>query len=148
MDKVQEISISYRPPKSLSKNPIVRSSRDAYMAILPHFNASTIAIQEQFVICYLTRSNQIKGVFPGFLGGISGTVVDIRIILAIALKSGSSSIILAHNHPSGNTSASDSDKILTSKIKAACETMDLQLLDHLIISPQNCYMSFSDEGLL
>lgn len=116
--------------------------------MIPHFNSSTIAIQEQFVICYLTRSNQIKGIFPGFVGGISGTVVDIRIILAVALKSGSSAIILAHNHPSGNTSASETDKMLTSKIKAACETMDIQLLDHLIISPLNTYMSFADEGLL
>ncbi|MFN5323558.1 MAG: RadC family protein [Bacteroidota bacterium] len=148
MDKVSEITISYRPPRSLSKSPIVRSSRDAYMAMIPHFNSSTIAIQEQFVICYLTRSNQIKGIFPGFVGGISGTVVDIRIILAVALKSGSSAIILAHNHPSGNTSASETDKMLTSKIKAACETMDIQLLDHLIISPLNTYMSFADEGLL
>jgi DNA repair protein RadC len=148
MEQVSEITVSYRPPKGSKNSPILSTSGDAFQAIYPHFNQATIYLQEQFLVCYLDRGNRIKGVFSGFKGGITGTVADVRIILGIALKSASSGIILAHNHPSGNIKASDTDMRLTSKIKAACEIMDIQLLDHLIVSPNNTYMSFADSGQL
>jgi DNA repair protein RadC len=80
-------------------------------------------------------------------GGISGTVVDIRIILGVALKCNASSIILVHNHPSGKLEASEPDKAITKRLKQACNLLELVLLDHLIISKYG-YFSFADDGSL
>ncbi len=80
-------------------------------------------------------------------GGVSGTVVDVKIILKHALETLSSSIVLIHNHPSGNPSPSNQDIEITRKVKEASRLMDISLFDHLIIG-QDSYFSFSDEGLL
>jgi DNA repair protein RadC len=80
-------------------------------------------------------------------GGISGTVVDIRIILKQAIESLASSIILCHNHPSGNLKPSNEDILLTRKCKDAALLLDIKLLDHLIFN-ENKYFSFCDEGML
>jgi DNA repair protein RadC len=81
------------------------------------------------------------------LGGISGTVTDVRIILQAALKANASGLLVCHNHPSGNLNPSDSDTTITRKIKEAGNLMDIQLLDHLILSSEDFY-SFADNGLL
>ena len=148
MRKVSEIQIVYKTPFDSQCLPYIHNAEDAYKILHTHFNQDTIGIQEQFIACYLNRSNQVKGVYNGFTGGISGTIADIRIILAIALKSASSGIIVAHNHPSGNLKASANDLQLTSRLKTACTTMDIVLLDHLIISPYDKYLSFADTGIL
>lgn len=148
MKKVPEISISYKSPQGMEQHPYIKSSAEAYAVLLPFFKRKTIALQEQFVVGYLARNGQVKGIYTGFHGGLTGTVADVRIILAIALKSGSSSIILAHNHPSGNLQPSEADVTMTKKFKSACETMDLSFIDHLIISPFDAYMSFSDSGII
>jgi len=80
-------------------------------------------------------------------GGISGTVTDIRIIMKKAVENLASGIIVCHNHPSGNLTPSDSDTNITRKIKDAGNLMDIQLLDHLIISDRD-YYSFADNGLI
>ena len=82
------------------------------------------------------------------MGGITGTVADIRLILAVALKSAATGIVLAHNHPSGNVKPSAADLELTKKIKDAAAVMDIRLLDHIIISPWGEYFSFADEGMI
>lgn len=145
-DRVAEISISYQP--AISNKPIVTSSLDSYNALEPFFPKETLALQERFVTMYLNRQNRVLGVYELSKGGITGTVVDIRILLSIALKSAATGIILAHNHPSGNLQPSVADKSLTQKVKEACKYMDINLLDHLIISPTEKYLSFSDEGFL
>jgi DNA repair protein RadC len=81
-------------------------------------------------------------------GGISGTVTDVRVILQAAIKANASGIIACHNHPSGNIQPSESDSRLTQKIKEAGQVMDIQLLDHLIITTEGKYYSFADNGLL
>ena len=80
------------------------------------------------------------------IGGISGTVVDVRCIYQAALKASASSILLAHNHPSGNNEASDADIKITKKLKEAGELLNISLLDHLILMPEG-YTSMADEGL-
>ena len=80
-------------------------------------------------------------------GGISGTVADPKVIFQVALKANASSVILCHNHPSGNTKPSDNDIQLTKKLKKAGEFLELNVLDHLIITPDS-YFSFADESLL
>jgi DNA repair protein RadC len=96
----------------------------------------------------LNNSNKTKGVYQLSSGGITGTVVDIRILFAIILKSLSVAIIIAHNHPSGKLMPSEADKQLTEKIKKAAAFFDIKVLDHLIITPDGSFYSFSDNGLL
>ena len=80
--------------------------------------------------------------------GITGTVADPKLILGLALKSAATGIILAHNHPSGNLQPSIQDKDITKKIQEACKLLDITLLDHLIVVPEDAYFSFADEGFL
>lgn len=96
----------------------------------------------------MNRSNAVLGILSVSKGGISGTVTDIRIIFQAAIKANASGIIVCHNHPSGNMNPSESDTKITHKIKEAGAIMDIQLLDHLIITMDGDYYSFADNGLL
>lgn len=102
---------------------------------------------EEFWIMVLDRGNKIIDHFKISQGGISGTVIDVRLILKTALEKHGVSLILCHNHPSGTMEASDADMKITRKIKQAAEVMDITVLDHIIIA-QNSYLSFADEGML
>lgn len=102
---------------------------------------------EEFWILYLNRSNKVVSRIKLSQGGISGTVTDVRIVMKKAIECLASGIILCHNHPSGNLNPSESDSKITQKIKEAGTLMDIQLLDHLIISEKD-YYSFADNGLL
>lgn len=102
---------------------------------------------EEFWVMLLNRGNKIIDSFMVSQGGISGTVIDVRLILKNSLEKLASSIILCHNHPSGNMQASAADLQVTKKIKNAAELMDISVLDHIIIG-QNKYLSLADEGLL
>ncbi|HLN74751.1 MAG: RadC family protein [Methylococcaceae bacterium] len=106
---------------------------------------------EEFWILLLNRNNVVIDKFMVSQGGLSGTVIDVRIILQKALKMGlenlACSIILCHNHPSGNLVPSEADKEITRKIKEAGKHMDISVLDHIIIGNES-YFSFADEGLI
>ena len=96
---------------------------------------------------FLNRTNKALGVSFISKGGMAETVMDVKIILQTALKTHASGIILSHNHPSGNLHPSEADKRITSKIKEACKLLDLNLLDHIIITEEHYYI-FADEGLI
>ncbi|MCA6477989.1 MAG: JAB domain-containing protein [Chitinophagaceae bacterium] len=145
-NNVAEIEVVYKP--AISDKPIISSSLDAYNVLVKFFPIETLSLQERFVALYLNRSNRVIGVYPMSVGGITGTVVDVRLLLSVALKTAATGIILAHNHPSGNLKPSEADKELTNKIKKASEYMDIKLLDHLIIAPEGRYLSFTEEGHL
>jgi DNA repair protein RadC len=100
---------------------------------------------EEFNILLLDRSNRVMAMCPISKGGIAGTVVDLKIVFAAALKGRASSLILSHNHPSGNLKPSQADIELTKKFKHAGQILDIAILDHLILSPDGEYFSFSDE---
>jgi DNA repair protein RadC len=102
---------------------------------------------EEFVIICLNRANRIPGRARVSSGGLSGTVADPKVIFQIGLKSNASSIILAHYHPSGNLQPSETDIRLTRKNKEAGLILDLQVLDHIILTCKG-YYSFADEGTL
>ncbi|MDX1761604.1 MAG: DNA repair protein RadC [Christiangramia sp.] len=102
---------------------------------------------EEFWILYLNNSNKVIEQFQVSKGGITGTLVDVRITLKKALELGAVSIILAHNHPSGSLKASEADKQLTKKLKTAAESLDIKVLDHIIVTEKS-YLSFADEGML
>ena len=144
--KLAEIEISYRPKKV--HHPIIKSSADVYYHLLRFFPEDTIALQEKFVAGYVNRANRLIGVYELSKGGITGTVADPRLILSVALKTAATGIILAHNHPSGNLQPSIQDKDITKKIQEACKLLDITLMDHLIVVPEDAYFSFADEGLL
>jgi DNA repair protein RadC len=102
---------------------------------------------EQFKVMLMNRANKVLGIFELSTGGVSGTVADPKIIFVAALKGGASGIIVAHNHPSGNLTASQSDIDLTRKLKEAGKFLEIQLLDHVIVTTEG-YFSFADEGLI
>jgi DNA repair protein RadC len=103
---------------------------------------------EEFWAIYLKRNNTIISKIQHSKGGISGTVVDVRLILKEAILSKASGIILVHNHPSGELKPSEADKQITEKIKQSAKIMDMLILDHIIIGNNNQYFSFNDEGLI
>ncbi len=102
---------------------------------------------EEFWVIYLNNSNKIIHKTQLSKGGITGTVVDVRLVLKDALEHGATCLILAHNHPSGTLIPSEADKHLTKKLKTAGESLDIKVLDHLIVT-QKAYFSFADEQLL
>jgi DNA repair protein RadC len=122
----------------------IQSSANIHNLMSEHF--ADLA-HEEFWVIFLNRGNFIIDKKCMSKGGISGTVVDIRIILKQAIESLASSIILCHNHPSGNLKPSNEDILLTKKCKEAALLMDIKLLDHLIFH-ENKYYSFCDEGML
>lgn len=102
---------------------------------------------EEFWIIYLNNSNKVIEQLQLSKGGITGTLVDVRITLKKALELGATSLILVHNHPSGTLLASEPDKQLTRKLKTAAQSLDIKVLDHVIVT-ENSYFSFADEGML
>lgn len=123
---------------------IVSDSQSAYQILEPHLSDLNV---EEFWVLFLNRQNQIIKKQKVSSGGITGTVVDKRIILKEALLLNAVSMILAHNHPSGNLKPSQQDIQLTKEIVEAGDTMGIKVLDHIIITTTR-YTSFADEGLL
>ena len=103
--------------------------------------------KESFYVLYMNRANKVGGYHLISTGGLAGTVVDVRCIYQAALKTCASSILIAHNHPSGNNEPSDADMRITRKIRDAGKLLDISLLDHLILLPRG-YTSMADEGIL
>ena len=147
LNALSEISIKYEPKVQPINRPKITSSEDAYKHFLELLEHSAMTIKEEAVVLFLNRSNRVLGGYKISSGGIAGTVVDIRLILAIALKSLASGLILAHTHPSGELLPSRADKELTQKLKDAAKLMDMSLLDHLILTTES-YYSFAEEGIL
>ncbi|WP_223549431.1 MULTISPECIES: DNA repair protein RadC [Aestuariivivens] len=102
---------------------------------------------EEFWIIYLNNSNKVIHKHQLSKGGITGTLVDVRLVLKNALEVGATGLILAHNHPSGTLRPSEADKQITKKLKTAAQSLDINVLDHLIIT-EKAYFSFADETLL
>ncbi len=102
---------------------------------------------EEFWIIYLNNSNKVIQKQQLSKGGITGTLVDVRLVLKMALELGATGIILAHNHPSGTLKPSEADKQITQKLKLAGDSLDIKTLDHVIIT-EEAYFSFADENLL
>lgn len=147
-NKVNEISIRYQGNFKIVQAPRISSSFSAAEILLDAWDKNQIGLQECFKIMLLNNANKVKGIYAVSTGGITGTLVDIRIVFAVILKSLTTAVILAHNHPSGNLQPSQADKQLTEKIKRAGELLDIKVLDHLILTPEGTYFSFADEGIL
>ncbi len=144
-NNIAEISISYSTKVKASDRLQVKSSRDAeniFRSVFPD-----LEYREYFFIMLLNRANKVLGTAHISTGGITGTVVDQRIVFQNALKANATSLILAHNHPSGQLTPSEADISLTKKMKEAGVFLDIPVLDHLIITAER-YYSFADEGIM
>lgn len=146
--QVAEIELIYKSKVKASERPKVTTSHDAYKLFRQNWDENKIEFIEQFKILLLNRNNKVLCIFEVSSGGVSGTVADPKIIFTAALKMNASNIILCHNHPSGNLKPSAADDQLTRKLKEAGNYLDLKVLDHLIITCEDGYYSFADEGLL
>ncbi|MBP7077526.1 MAG: JAB domain-containing protein [Bacteroidales bacterium] len=147
--------VTSRPPRVrivYSKKQIsgdrksITSSKDAY-DILTDIWSKQIDTREEMIVLLLDRSNSVLGYHVLSMGGITGTVADLRLLFSVALNSLATSVIMSHNHPSGNLNPSKQDQDLTKKVQDAGKLMDIQLLDHVIIT-NSSYYSFADEGLI
>jgi DNA repair protein RadC len=145
-ETLSEIHVSYKPGLT-SSTTTINNSQNAYEILKSLFPADTISLQEQFVVLYLNRANRVIGSYQLSKGGITGTIADVRLILSVALKTLATGLILAHNHPSGNLKPSEADIQLTQKVKDAAKLMDIEVLDHMILS-SNGYFSFTDDGII
>lgn len=122
----------------------IRASADVYQLMA---GVLSDLGHEEFWVLYLNRANKVIEKRKISQGGITGTVTDIRLIIRQALECNSASIVACHNHPSGNNQPSESDNVLTRKLAAAAQTMEIQLLDHIIIAGEK-YYSYADAGEL
>ncbi len=144
---VAEIKTTFSSKAKLSELPKISCSRQAQELFRENWDLGQLELVEEFKILILNRNHKVLGQSLISKGGYSGTVVDPKLVFAIALTTKASAIIAAHNHPSGNLTPSKADIALTSKLKKAGELLELPLLDHLILSSEG-YFSFADEGLL
>tara|TARA_R110002072_G_scaffold163357_2_gene315945 strand:- start:29359 stop:30057 length:699 start_codon:yes stop_codon:yes gene_type:complete len=131
-------SEEYVHKPKISSSTIVFELMQPILGELPH---------EEFWVIYLNNSNKVLQKIQLSKGGITGTLVDIRLAMKHALQLGAVALILAHNHPSGSLRPSEADKKLTNKLKVAGENLDIKVLDHLIIT-EKAYFSFADENLM
>lgn len=145
---ISEVKLVYRTKVKASERLQIKCSKDAYDIFMGSWDQDSIEHVEEFKVMLLTRSNRILGIATISKGGVSGTVTDVRIVMQLAIKSNASGIIICHNHPSGNMQPSESDTRITQKIKESGNIMDIQLLDHLIVTPDDGYYSFADNGFV
>jgi DNA repair protein RadC len=145
--KVAEVELVYKTNVKASERPQIKTSNDSFSILKEIWDDNKINMLEQFKVLLLNRANRVIGVYQASSGGITGTIADSRLILATAIKSLAVSIILSHNHPSGNLKPSRADEELTAKLKSACNYHDIKVLDHVIVTSEG-YYSFADEGLL
>jgi len=144
--ELAEIKVSY---KSKQKSKVkITDSKDAFNILYPLYDKDTIEYQEHFILLLLNRANRVLGWIKLSSGGTAGTVVDPKMVFTLALQTNASSVILSHNHPSGNLNPSQSDIDLTKKINHAGEMLEIKLLDHIIITPESTYYSLADEGMV
>ncbi|CAA7386030.1 RadC family protein [Chryseobacterium fistulae] len=133
-----------RASQDIPEKPTISNSKDAYNVLKNYLSDLRT---EEFWAIFLNQSNKVIHVAQLTHGGISQSIVDVRILFKTALEHFATAVIIAHNHPSGSLDPSKDDMQITQKISGGGKTLSIQLLDHLIIT-QNSYFSFSDEGLL
>ncbi|MEQ9263539.1 MAG: JAB domain-containing protein [Owenweeksia sp.] len=143
---VNEVHLVYNRP-AIDDLIQVTKSEESYAVLQTLYPEDRLCYKEFFYCLFLNRANYVLAATKLSEGGMTGTFVEVREILQIALKTAACALILSHNHPSGNLKPSACDHRLTKKVIQAAELLDIQVLDHLIIT-QEGYYSFADEGVL
>lgn len=146
---VREASFCWTSKTKVKQSELVkvRNSDSAYEYLKKVYGEDEMESREYFYVVFLNRANRIMGHNLVSMGGVSGTVVDPKMIFAPALSCGASAIIISHNHPSGNTSPSEQDIKLTRKLVECGKFLEISVLDHIIVTSET-YYSFADEGTL
>jgi DNA repair protein RadC len=140
-----EVQIKYRTGNVQRQK--IEGAEDSYNVFRGIFDEDTIDYDESVFVVFTNRALYTIGYFKVSQGGLSGTVVDPKKIFSVALQSGATGLIIAHNHPSGNLKPSVQDKELTTKLQQGAKILDLTFYDHLIVTSDN-YYSFNEEGLI
>ncbi|MAE86200.1 MAG: DNA repair protein [Flammeovirgaceae bacterium] len=146
-DKFEEVRLVYKNKTRAADRPQVNCAQKAYEVLLKSWNPDEISLLEECKVLLLDTNLRLMSIATISKGGLSGTVVDPRIVFSIALKRRASAIILAHNHPSGNLQASGADLLLTREFVKAGKTLKIPLEDHLIITPDG-YTALISENYL
>jgi DNA repair protein RadC len=137
--KAAEVKLIYETRVKASERYRIKNADDAAELLFKVWDKSTIEHIEEVKMILLNRANQVLGVVHLSKGGLSGSIIDTRIILQYAIKANASSVILAHNHPSGNLNPSEADVRITERVKEALKLVEIQLLDHLILTYEEKY---------
>ncbi|WP_461791198.1 JAB domain-containing protein [Pedobacter sp.] len=145
--KVAEVQLSYKPHFKAQERPKITSAKQAYDLLLANWDMELINFIEQAKMILLNRNNRVLGIINLSTGGGASTVMDARVIFTTALKATATSILVAHNHPSGNLRPSSEDIRLTEKLKLAGKLLEIEVHDHLIIS-ENGYFSMAEEAMI
>ena len=145
--KISEIKVSYQSKIKLAYAPRVTCSKEAYKTLLANWKLGELELRESFKILLLNRANFVKGIYTISEGGLSGTVVDPKLVFSVALKTLSSTIILGHNHPTGVVKPSSEDERITERLVKGGKLLEIQVVDHIIIGKEG-YYSFADSGLI
>lgn len=141
-----EIKVTYTSKVKISDR-IKISSSACVAQMFRNIWSDHLEFREECNILLLNRANHVMGWFNVSIGGVASTVVDPKVIFSVALKCNASGIILSHNHPSGNLNPSDADLNLTKKLNSGGKLLEINILDHLILTTDR-YYSFADEGML
>ena len=141
---IAEVQVNYLPKKQ--KQLKISCSGDSE-SFFRSVWSDQISYREEMYVALLNRANMILGYNRLSVGGTSSTIVDVKMLMQLLLKTNTHAFILAHNHPSGNLKASHQDKELTKKVQAASKLLDIQLLDHMILSGSG-YLSMADECMM
>ena len=139
--------ITLKLKKGEELNCKIKLSSDAADLFRKVWDVDTLPIYESMIAIFLNRQNNTIGWFKVSQVGLSGTLIDVRLILATALNCLASGIILCHNHPSGNLNPSEADISMTKKVKQSAEIMDISVLDHIILT-EDGYYSMVDNGVI
>ncbi len=147
LTSIAEVRLTYKSKVKPSDRPKVTSSEEAFRLFQEYWDDSITHI-ESMKVMLLNRASRVLGIADLSTGGTNGCLIDLKVVFQYAIKANASSIILAHNHPSGNLKPSDADLSITKKVKDAGKLFDIALLDHLIITPEERYYSMADEGFI
>ena len=142
---VSEIRVEFVPEFKISECPKISNSKQAYELLMQVWDKGLMTFLEEFKVILLNNANKVLGIIDLARGGKDFVPVDMKVIFSIALKASASKIILAHNHPSEKLEVSSADRAVTNKAIEAGKFLDIEICDHLIISP-DAYLSLKDEG--
>ncbi len=146
-DQVAEVELIYRSKVDPSDRIKVLSSDHFAKLFRSIWNPDNMELLEEAKVIYLNKGNRVLGAFALSKGGLSNTVVDVKLVILAGLRLHCSFICLCHNHPSGNVKPSKNDEYLTEQIRIAASFFNIKLLDHIILTKDG-YFSMSDEGVL
>ena len=148
MYKAAEVKLTYITKVKASQRIQIKTAEDAASLFFMVWDWSTIEHIEEVKMIMLNRANLVLGVAHLTKGGLNGSIIDTRVILQYAIKANANAtaVILAHNHPSGNLGASEADKRITKNVKEALKMVDIELLDHMILTYKEKYATIDTDG--